>query len=541
MSFDYSNCSRNKLFFSHHSHNDSHNDSRFNSHNDSHNDDSNDDSRFNSSNDSNLNSIPSIKSSLKSSSIQSIKTVSTGTTIVGLIYKNGIVLGADTRATSGPIVADKNCEKIHYISDRIYCCGAGTAADTEYTTKLISHKMELYRLNSNGRPPRVTSAMTQLKHFLFQYQGQVGAALILGGVDPVDGIQLYSIYPHGSVDKLPYCTMGSGSLAAMAILETGFHYNMNRQDAINLVAKSIMAGIFNDLGSGSNIDILVIPQTRKERESSLNMKSTNMKSTKSTRNTGNESETGSNNNDNNNGNESNNDNGNENNSNNKSGNNNYSNNNGNESNQSSNNNNNQNQGNNQNQKDNGKQERNNQERNNSNNDSNNQNEESEKVEYLRNYQFPGTEKKSSPSFIINLPLSSATLSSSTIGREEGRENEREQDGMKMEMEKRETDTGMNTFSSSGSPSQQSSLQQSSSPSQQSSSLSSLLFKVSSGTTRIISEKREMIKIPSSSTSSSSSSFNQHDNKNQDHQNHGHGQNSNTDNDAKRNSPMEEDV
>ena len=48
--------------------------------------------------------------------------------------KDGIVLGADTRSTNGDTVADKNCEKIHYISDNIYCCGAGTAADTEAVT-----------------------------------------------------------------------------------------------------------------------------------------------------------------------------------------------------------------------------------------------------------------------------------------------------------------------------------------------------------------------------------------------------------------------
>ena len=45
------------------------------------------------------------------------------------------MLGADTRATEGPIVADKNCEKIHYIADNIYCCGAGTAADTQVTNR----------------------------------------------------------------------------------------------------------------------------------------------------------------------------------------------------------------------------------------------------------------------------------------------------------------------------------------------------------------------------------------------------------------------
>lgn len=52
------------------------------------------------------------------------------------IAKGGVCLGADTRATEGPIVADKNCEKIHYIAPNIYCCGAGTSADTENTTGL---------------------------------------------------------------------------------------------------------------------------------------------------------------------------------------------------------------------------------------------------------------------------------------------------------------------------------------------------------------------------------------------------------------------
>lgn len=48
--------------------------------------------------------------------------------------QDGVILGADTRATEGPIVADKNCEKIYYMAPNIYCCGAGTAADTEAVT-----------------------------------------------------------------------------------------------------------------------------------------------------------------------------------------------------------------------------------------------------------------------------------------------------------------------------------------------------------------------------------------------------------------------
>lgn len=54
-----------------------------------------------------------------------------------------------------------------------------------------------------------------LKRKLFQYQGNISAALVLGGFD-CNGPSLYTVYPHGSTDSLPYVTMGSGSLAAMA-------------------------------------------------------------------------------------------------------------------------------------------------------------------------------------------------------------------------------------------------------------------------------------------------------------------------------------
>jgi len=190
------------------------------------------------------------------------KATSTGTTIVGCLFKDGIVLGADTRATEGPIVADKNCEKIHYITESIRCCGAGTAADTEFTTALISSNMELHTLQS-GRKPRVVTAMTMLKQMLFRYQGQIGAALVLGGVDAT-GPHLFTIHPHGSTDKLPYVTMGSGSLAAMAVFESGWKANMEREEALALVKAAIAAGIFNDLGSGSNIDACIITEHHTE-------------------------------------------------------------------------------------------------------------------------------------------------------------------------------------------------------------------------------------------------------------------------------------
>merc|ERR1712216_407577 len=180
----------------------------------------------------------------------------TGTTIVGCVYKDGVVLGADTRATGDTTVVDKNCEKIHKIADNIYCCGAGPAADTQQVTDMIASQLELHRYGT-GRQSRVATSLAMLKQMLFRYQGAISAALVLGGVD-CKGPHIYTVYPHGSTDNLGYATMGSGSLAAMSVFEARYKDDMELEEAKELVKDAIFAGIFNDLGSGSNCDLCVI-------------------------------------------------------------------------------------------------------------------------------------------------------------------------------------------------------------------------------------------------------------------------------------------
>ena len=97
----------------------------------------------------------------------------------------------------------------------------------------LASQLELHRLNT-GMQPRVVTAVTLLKRMLFRYQGHVSAALVLGGCD-VNGPHLYHIYPHGSTGKLPYVTMGSGSLAAMSVFEAGWKEGMTEAEAIELV------------------------------------------------------------------------------------------------------------------------------------------------------------------------------------------------------------------------------------------------------------------------------------------------------------------
>jgi 20S proteasome subunit beta 2 len=127
---------------------------------------------------------------------------------------------------------------------------------------MISSQLELHRLNT-GRQVRCKAATRLLRQYLFRYQGHVSAALVLGGYD-INGPYLGSIAPHGSSDRLPYVTMGSGSLAAMSVFEEKYTPNMSEEEAKELVADAIRAGIFNDLGSGSNVDLCVITKDKVE-------------------------------------------------------------------------------------------------------------------------------------------------------------------------------------------------------------------------------------------------------------------------------------
>lgn len=223
------------------------------------------------------------------------KYLKTGTTIVGLQTKDTIILAADTRATNGPVVADTRCEKVHQLCANVWCCGAGTSADLDALTRKVRYTFLLrgkvmdtigndgflYGQNSDhcedgndvdiddggvfrseeeedinqtlGKVS-ISSICQMIREDLTKGGGNIGANLVLGGVDPYTQHPiLTAIHPHGSMDVVPYTALGSGGLAAMGVLEAGFRVDMNLEDGIELVKSAVLAGIKNDLGSGSQV------------------------------------------------------------------------------------------------------------------------------------------------------------------------------------------------------------------------------------------------------------------------------------------------
>merc|ERR1712183_930251 len=195
--------------------------------------------------------------------LKGCKVKTTGTTLAGCVFKDGVVMGSDNRATAGDIIADKSCMKVHYMASNIYCCGSGTSADCDQVTKMVSQSLALHSMETGRDQVRLTTACRMLSQHLFNHQGHVSAGLILGGVD-LNGPAVYAIHPHGSTARLPYTTQGSGCLAAMSILEDGWRPGMNEFEAKKLVSEAIKAGILCDGYSGSKCDIVVVTKDKAE-------------------------------------------------------------------------------------------------------------------------------------------------------------------------------------------------------------------------------------------------------------------------------------
>jgi 20S proteasome subunit beta 2 len=230
----------------------------------------------------------------------------TGTTIVGICCQDGVILGADTRATGGPLVVDKNKLKIHPISPRIFCCAAGTAADCDQITRRTGHQIALMRMERSlsgcsDSLDRVTSALRIVVSHLSSPKSarNPSSSLIMGGIDST-GPSLYQIDTDGVYHRISFAALGSGSVDAISVLEVArrewmhdegptsltkckeeirndnmrpqgekkygaFKENVTVDKALESIRRAVQAGILNDMGSGSHIDFCVIKKNRVNR------------------------------------------------------------------------------------------------------------------------------------------------------------------------------------------------------------------------------------------------------------------------------------
>ncbi|NOX71143.1 MAG: proteasome subunit beta, partial [Candidatus Micrarchaeota archaeon] len=161
----------------------------------------------------------------------------TGTTTVGLVCKDAVVLGADRKATMGYLVASKDAQKVYKIDDNLGMTIAGSVGDAQAIIRYIKAELRLYELNEEKKMA-VGSAAALIGNILYSSKWYpYYLQLIVGGYDTKP--RVYSLGPDGSVMEEKYFSTGSGSVMAFGVLEEGFSENMVLDDAVKLVAKAI--------------------------------------------------------------------------------------------------------------------------------------------------------------------------------------------------------------------------------------------------------------------------------------------------------------
>ena len=187
--------------------------------------------------------------------------LSTGTTTVGLICKDCIILGADKRATAGYMVVDRKTQKVHKIKDKFALTIAGSVSEAQMLIKVIKAQLAL-KENQTNRETTCKEAANMLANMLYSSirtpsMIQSITHFLFAGYDKE--IALYDLYPDGSITKIDdFVSSGSGSVYALGVLENSYKKDMSEKEGIELIKRAINASLKRDIASGNGINIAVV-------------------------------------------------------------------------------------------------------------------------------------------------------------------------------------------------------------------------------------------------------------------------------------------
>jgi len=189
--------------------------------------------------------------------------VKKGTTTIGMVCKEGVVMATEMRATMGTLIAHKTTQKLFKIDENLGLTVAGVVGDAQTLARYITAEVELYKLK-RGQLMTVRSAATLTSNILAGsrfYPYWVG--LILGGVDR-DGSHVYALDMVGGAIPDDYVTTGSGSPYVYGVLEDHYQKGLSISDGVDLAIRGLHAAMKRDSASGDGMSICMITKDKYE-------------------------------------------------------------------------------------------------------------------------------------------------------------------------------------------------------------------------------------------------------------------------------------
>ena len=185
-----------------------------------------------------------------------------GTTTIGIVFKDGVILATEKRATMGYMIASKKAKKVYKVAERIGMTTAGGVGDAQQLARILTVECNLYQIR-RSRSITVGASATLLSNYLnqnryFPYYVQ----LLVGGIDET-GPSIYSVDAMGGATKEEeIVATGSGSPMAYGVLEDRFRKDMNEDEAIDIAIRALKSAMKRDAGSGEGIHVVVITKDK---------------------------------------------------------------------------------------------------------------------------------------------------------------------------------------------------------------------------------------------------------------------------------------
>lgn len=183
-----------------------------------------------------------------------------GTTTLGFMYQGGVVLAVDSRATGGQFIGSQTMKKIVEINDFLLGTLAGGAADCVYWDRVLAKQCRMYELRNRERIS-VAAASKLMANMVYNYKGMgLSLGMMLAGWDK-RGPQLYYVDSEGLRTAGKVFSVGSGSIYAFGVLDSGYKWDLKDEEAYDLARRSIYHATFRDAYSGGLVRVYHMKET----------------------------------------------------------------------------------------------------------------------------------------------------------------------------------------------------------------------------------------------------------------------------------------
>jgi proteasome beta subunit len=188
----------------------------------------------------------------------------TGTTIFGIVCKEGVVMAADRQVTAGNTITQKNFPKVQKINDYLTVSVCGNASDAQRLLKLIAAELKLKELKSHSRPTvkQAASLLSSISYSSIRQPSMIPSIVgtLIAGFNEDGSTELYTIEPAGSISKVEDydANFGSGMPYVLGLLERQYKRGISIKEGIELAKEALKASTQRDVGSGYGLDVFAI-------------------------------------------------------------------------------------------------------------------------------------------------------------------------------------------------------------------------------------------------------------------------------------------